>query len=334
MWLVMAGHASTLGAVAVADHLGLFGMLDDAPTAAELASTEEWDERQLEELLFALVAGGLVRHEHGRFSLDGPTAAILSDPRSPYFLAGQARTVADMLGRAPLIAESIRTGAGVDSATYSAEATLAMERMNGPSQRILLPKRWMNALPDIVERLEAGGTAADVGCGAGIATEALARRFPATAIIGYDIAPQAIARARARTSDAGLDNLSFEERSLEELPQAAFDFVLAFDVIHDLPHPVAGLERIRQSLRPDGACLMVEPNATGSVDDSVHPMGALLYAMSAMHCVPVARSDNGAGKGACWGPDEALAAARSAGFGDVSILEIDNLANRFFRLGP
>ncbi len=331
-WLEMAGHTATLGAVAVADHLGLFALLDAPITAEELAIHHGWNERHLEELLFALTAGRLVDHQDGRFSLSDANAALLSDPSSPYFLAGQARVLADLMGRAHGIADSIREGGGVDPAAYAEETVVALERMNGPSQAVLLPRKWIGALPDVVERLEAGGSAADVGCGTGFATEALARRFPASTVVGYDVNELAIERARKRTAESGLPNLTFEHRSLHDLPNNTFDFVLAFDVVHDLGDPLEGLESMRRSLSDVGTVLVVEPNAADSVDDNVHPMGALLYGMSALHCVPVGLHDGGEGVGACWGPERAERYAREAGFSGFERLPIDNAASAFYRL--
>lgn len=333
-WLEMVAHTSTIASVAVADHLGLFPLLVEPITGEELAVHNDWDERLLEELLYSLTAGGLVHHDDGRFSITPENAALLADPTSPYFLAGQARVLADLMGRAGTVAQAIVEGEGIDPATYPIETTLALERMNGPSQSVLLPKRWMAALPDVVDKLDAGGVAADVGCGAGVATEALARRFPASAFVGYDLSENAIRRARERTERAGLDNLEFEQRSLHDLPNGTFDFVLAYDVIHDLPDPEDGLASIRRSLKDEGAALLVEPNAESSVDDNLHPMGALLYGMSALHCVPVGLHGGGEGVGACWGPDRAERYAREAGFAGFERLPIDNLANAFYRMDP
>ena len=333
-WLDMAGHTATLGAVAVADHLGLFPLLEEPITAEELAIHHEWNERHLEELLQALAAGGLVDHDDGRFSLPGEQAALLSDPASPYFLAGQARVLADLMGRVPEVSAAIQEGGGIDPAAYNEETVTSLERMNGPSQSVLLTKKWIGALPDVVERLEAGGAVADVGCGAGVAAEALARRFPAATVVGYDVNELAVERARSRKEAGGLDNLTFEHRSLSDLPNNTFDFVLAFDVVHDLPRPEEGLESMRRSLTEHGTVLMVEPNAASSVDDNVHPMGALLYGMSALHCVPVGLHGGGEGVGACWGPERAERYALEAGFSTFTRLPIDNIANAFYRLDP
>ncbi len=238
------------------------------------------------------------------------------------------------MGRAGVVADAIVEGGGVDPDTYPYETTLALERMNGPSQAVLLPKRWIGALPDIVERLEAGASAADAGCGAGVATEALARRFPNSTFIGYDVSESAIVRAQERTAESGLDNLEYERRSLHDLPNGTFDFVLAYDVIHDLPDPEQGLESIRRSLKDDGTVLLVEPNAAASIDENTHSMGALLYGMSALHCVPVGLHEGGEGVGACWGPERVERYAREAGFGGFTRLPIENIANAFYRLEP
>lgn len=331
-WLEMVGHTATIAAVAVADQLGLFPLLLESVTAEELALHNGWNERHLEELLFALTAGGLVDHANGRFQLSEAHAALVSDPTSPYFMAGQARVLADAMGRAGQVAAVIVEGGGIDPNTYSRETVLALERMNGPSQAVLLPRKWIAALPDVVERLDMGAVAADVGCGAGVATEALARRFPNTTFVGYDASEAAIQRADGRAAEAELENLSFEHRSLHDMPNTTFDFVLAYDVIHDLPDPERGLVSIRRSLLDDGVVLLVEPNAAADVDDNRHSMGALLYGMSALHCVPVGLHDGGEGVGACWGPERIERYVREAGYAGFTPLPIENIANAFYRL--
>jgi trans-aconitate methyltransferase len=58
---------------------------------------------------------------------------------------------------------------------------------------------------------------ADVGCGTGHATVLLAGAFPASTFVGYDLAADAIARARSEAAAAGLANARFEVRDATRL---------------------------------------------------------------------------------------------------------------------
>ncbi len=67
------------------------------------------------------------------------------------------------------------------------------------------------------ETLTRGARVADVACGTGHAVVLLAREFPRSTFTGYDIAEDAIARARAEAAAAGLTNANFEVRDVAEL---------------------------------------------------------------------------------------------------------------------
>lgn len=53
-------------------------------------------------------------------------------------------------------------------------------------------------------------------------------------------------------------------------------------------------------------------------------MGAFLYAVSLMHCLPVGLVNEGAGLGMMWGRQRALTLLARAGFGKASVEEIPN----------
>jgi len=89
----------------------------------------------------------------------------------------------------------------------------------------------------------------------------LAGAFPASSFVGYDLAADAIARARSEA--AGLANARFEVRDAAR-PEVTepFDVVFVFDAIHDQVAPAAVLERIWAALVPGGTFVMVEPGVS------------------------------------------------------------------------
>jgi len=73
--------------------------------------------------------------------------------------------------------------------------------------------------------------ALDVGTGTGAAALAIAERFPTARVVGVDIAPEMVERARQKTRDRG--KLSFEVGDASALPYdvASFDLVTAANMI-------------------------------------------------------------------------------------------------------
>ena len=118
--------------------------------------------------------------------------------------------------------------------------------------------------------------------------------------------------------------------SLDE--PAAFDLVSALFVIHDLEQPTRTLARIARALRPGGTFLMLEAAVSSELRDNLeHPLGPYLYALSCLHCMPVALNNHGEGLGATWGHQQARRMLSEAGFGSVEVRRLpgDILGNYF-----
>src|SRR4029079_4294507 len=99
----------------------------------------------------------------------------------------------------------------------------------------------------------------DVGCGEGVAIRMMAERFPKSRFAGLDSAAEAIATAGSQAERADLANTRFLVQDAATLAAPArFDFITAFDAIHDQAAPRRVLRGIREVLRPDGVFLMVD----------------------------------------------------------------------------
>jgi 2-polyprenyl-6-hydroxyphenyl methylase/3-demethylubiquinone-9 3-methyltransferase len=104
----------------------------------------------------------------------------------------------------------------------------------------------------------AGMSALDVGCGAGLLTEPLARL--GAAVTGIDASPQVIAVARDHAQRMGLE-IDYRAGDVQEL-EGQFDLITAMEVIEHVAAPAAFVKALAKRLAPDGLLVMSTPNAT------------------------------------------------------------------------
>ncbi|WP_404335744.1 bifunctional 2-polyprenyl-6-hydroxyphenol methylase/3-demethylubiquinol 3-O-methyltransferase UbiG [Sphingomonas sp. MMS12-HWE2-04] len=105
----------------------------------------------------------------------------------------------------------------------------------------------------------AGKTAVDVGCGAGLLTEPLARL--GAKATGVDAAPENIGAARAHAAASGLD-IDYVAGGIEELAGRSFDLVVSMEVIEHVSDPAAFVAGLAGVLAPGGLMILSTPNRT------------------------------------------------------------------------
>jgi SAM-dependent methyltransferase len=333
-----ASGATTIALLTVADRSGLLSWLGEHPsgTSEEIAAGAGLEERYVREILSGLAAAGALDYDaaSGVFSLPPEHALFLSDTSSPYYMGGWLDMVPSLYDQVDGVARATEEGGGVRFGEFGPDIIKGIDRGNSPSQRVFLVDRWLPAVPGLVELLAEGIRVADVGCGSGTVPILIARAFPQSDVSGFEVADEALEKARERASS--LPNVAFEKRPAADIPvDPPFDLITAFDVIHDLADPLAGLSRIREALSPDGWFLMMEPNVATNLEDNLHEIGALMYGMSTLHCMTQSLALGGEGVGAAWGREMAEDYARRAGFSTFELLEdITNKFSAFYLLRP
>jgi 2-polyprenyl-3-methyl-5-hydroxy-6-metoxy-1,4-benzoquinol methylase len=147
---------------------------------------------------------------------------------------------------------------------------------------------WIPALDGADAKLRTGALVADVGCGFGSSTILMAKAYPMSRFVGYDYHEQSIVAAREAAARAGVtERVRFEVASAKSLPQeGAFDLLCCFDCVHDMGDPVGVLRRARQSLKPNGTLMIVEPFAGDQLEENFTPVGRIFYGASTMLCTP------------------------------------------------
>ena len=104
-----------------------------------------------------------------------------------------------------------------------------------------------------------GRTALDVGCGAGLLAEPLAR-LGAT-VTGIDATPEVIAVARDHAGAMGL-SIEYRQGDVQSL-EGQFDLITCMEVIEHVAEPAAFVGALARRLAPGGLLIMSTPNATG-----------------------------------------------------------------------
>jgi 2-polyprenyl-3-methyl-5-hydroxy-6-metoxy-1,4-benzoquinol methylase len=329
--------------VALGERLGLYRALADhgPATAAVLATVAGVDVRYAREWCEQQAAAGLVAvdevdasQEDRRFALLPGSAAVLLDPESPAYLipiGGFLEAVGRVL---PALETAFRTGGGVSYADYAVQH--AQGGFNRPAFTGQLVQAWMPQVPDLDERLRAGGAVAEFGCGEGWAAVALAVGYPGLRVDAFDVDPPSIATARRNAEAAGVaDRVRFAVADVTDPAlTGSYDAVFAFEMLHDLAHPVAALRTARR-LTGDGAApvIVMDERAAEAFTAPADPIERFFYAASVLHCLPVGRcEEHSAETGTVMRPDTLRRYAREAGFCEVTVLPVEHDMFRFYRL--
>ncbi|MBY5326704.1 class I SAM-dependent methyltransferase [Rhizobium leguminosarum] len=314
------GAAMSGALVVLGDQVGIYkAMADGTPMSVQdLAKKTGIKERYLREWLSAQAAADYVAYDEktDRFSLTPEQAMVFAEENSPAFFVGAFEVVQSMWMDEPKVADAFRTGKGLGWHEHSTCLFRGTERFFRPGYNSHLVNEWIPALGGVEEKLKAGASVADVGCGHGASTILMAQAYPASRFTGFDYHGPSIERAKAAAKDAGVsDRVTFEQGSAAEFPGRGYDMVAMFDCLHDMGDPVGAGRHVKDTLGPNGTWLIVEPFAHDHLKDNLNPVGRVYYGASTMICTPASLSQEvGLGLGAQAGEMKLRKVALDAGF--------------------
>ncbi|MCV7302572.1 class I SAM-dependent methyltransferase [Mycobacterium barrassiae] len=302
-------------------------------TSAQIAEAAGLNERYVREWLGGMASGQVVDYDAATqtYSLPSDRAAVLTRAAGPDNLARVAQFVS-LIGEVeqPILG-CFKNGGGLPYSAYPRFHKL-MAEMSGEVFDAALVDVILPMAEGLPELLRAGADVADIGTGSGHAINVMAKAFPASRFTGIDFSDEGLANARAEAERLGLTNATFVAKDVAALDdRETYDVITVFDAIHDQAKPAKVLENIYRALRPGGVLLMVDIKASSNLEDNVGvPFATYMYTISTAHCMSVSLGLDGDGLGTCWGRQLATSMLAGAGFGDVTVREIESDAFNYY----
>jgi predicted O-methyltransferase YrrM len=339
---------STLGAIEmlsmyVGDRLGWYRALADNPaTAADLADRTSTHVRYAHEWLEQQAVYGILDTDPDqpadsrRYTLAPGAVEALTDGSSLAYLGPLPRMVAASAIQLPALLEAYRTGGGVSWEQLGDDARWSQADLNRPwFERALGPAlRGVASIDDVLRR--SGARIADIGCGFGWSTVALARAYPNAEVIGIDVDAPSVEAARRHAEVAGVgDRVRFELADGKTVAaQGTYDAAFAFECIHDMARPVDVLAGIHAAVKPDGIVVVMDEAVAEEFTAPGDDLERLMYGFSLFVCLPDGMSSTpSVGTGTVMRPTTLASYAELAGFSGVDVLPIHDFGFwRFYQL--
>ena len=229
------------------------------------------------------------------------------------------------VGRFERVVNAYRSGGGVAYPHFGAAFRAGQAGINRPAFLSDLVARWIPALPDLHSALMSTRMrVADVGCGAGWSTLAMAKAFPQAEVVGFDADPASVHDAQRNAAAHGVA-VRFEIRDAAAVAEdGPFDLVLVLEALHDMARPDEALRAIREALAPGGSVLVADEKVGDHFHAPADDLERLMYGWSIVHCLPVAMAEQpSAAIGTVIRAATVQALATGAGFPRVEVVPVD-----------
>ena len=331
--------------VYLGERLGLYKAMEGGgpTTSTELATSTGTAERYVREWLEHHAASGLVEVDdpaagplERRYRLPAEHAPVLADHDDVRFSAYRAIDIVRAARSLSDLVDAFRTGTAPPPRPWEPEG-------RAPENRAIylthLGAEWLPAIDDVDRRLRASPPArvADIACGLGWSTIAIAKAYPLVTVAGFDLDDAAIADAERNAEAEGLaDRVSFHVADAAAHGSSGqFDLVTILEGLHDMARPVEVLRAVRGMLAAAGSVVVVDERVADEFVAPAPDLERYHYGWSVVSCLPGAMGDaQTAATGAVLRVSTLRRYAREAGFSVVEVLPIETEVWRFYRLYP
>ena len=327
------------------ERLGLYRALAEGgpATSTELAARTGTVERYVREWLEHHAASGLLAVDdpapgplERRYRMPPEHVPVLADPDHVGYQAYRGVEAVRAARPMPDVVEAFRHGGAPPPLSWEPEGRAEFNRALFLN---LLGSRWLPAIPEVDRRLRAEPPArvADVACGTGWSTIAMAGAYPKITVDGFDLDPDVVAAATqhaAETGMAGRVRFAVVDAADTDLP-GAYDLVTIFEALHDMARPVDALRAARAMLAEDGSVVIADERVEDEFTAPAPDPDRRAYGWSVVSCLPSVMGDpETAATGAALRPATLAGYAEAAGFGRTEALGVEDEDWRFYRLLP
>ena len=335
-------------AVYVGDRLGLYRILAErgSSTSAELAAAAGLSERYVSGWLEQQASSAILEVDDAhadigarRYTLPPGHEEALVDDTSLNCIAPIGQLVVACAKPMDAVLDAFRTGDGVPYADYGTDLHEGQARFTRPMFDELLAGEWLPGCPEVHGRLLADPPArvADVACGEGRSTIAIARGYPKVRVDGIDMDAASIEAARRHLAGSEVqDRVAFSPARRRRRG--------AGRQVRPRLHPRGAARHLLSGPGPCGVPRAADRRRVGDrgrrararrVRSSGRRDRALLLRLQRFHCLPVGMvGEDAAGTGTVMRADTVRAYGEQAGFSGFEVLPIDNDFFRFYRLTP
>jgi 2-polyprenyl-3-methyl-5-hydroxy-6-metoxy-1,4-benzoquinol methylase len=331
--------------VYLGERLGLYRALAEGgpATSSELAERTGTAERYVREWLEHHAASGLLAVDdpaagplERRYRMPPEHVPVLADPDDVRYEAYRGVEAVRAARPLPDLVEAFRHGGAPPPLAWEPEGRAEFNRALFVN---LLGSQWLPAIPEVDRRLRAEPPArvADVACGTGWSSIAMARTYPAITVDGFDLDADVVAAAAGNAREAGVAGrvrFAVLDAADPDLP-GRYDLVTIFEALHDMSRPVEALRAARAMLAEGGSVVIADERVEDEFTAPAPGRDRRAYGWSVVSCLPSAMGDPGtAATGAVMRPATLARYAEAAGFGRTEVLPVEAGDWRFYRLTP